>query len=165
MNYYTPKTEELLEAIIYKETIYSKTEEGNIIEFKGLLNIEDTLHTFIEINNVEIRYDENNEPVYYYFVNPELYLLKYLDKQDIEECGFMNYETQWSEPSVYYFIQKSETINKIKIKQCSLKLNMVQGELLKDSFVCIIKDNQYLFQGIIKNKSELKRLLKQLNIN
>ena len=86
------------------------------------------------------------------FVNLELYLLKYLDKQDIEECGF---------------IEGLPNIFNIKNK----KGEPIRLQYFKESNLLVIFYPEYLyngeilFQGIIKNKSELKRLLKQLNIN
>lgn len=91
-----------------------------------------------------------NEPV---FIGRKLgpsFRVKYLDKEDIESLGF------------------TETIE----DQYYLDSNRLEGiiTLLIDSdlFIQIIlkRDNisNYLFQGTIKNKSELKVLLKQLTI-
>ena len=66
--------------------------------------------------------------------------VKYLDKEDIESFGF----TQTIEDQYY----KDDF------------------ELLIDDdlFIQIIKDDGFIFQGAIKNKSELEKLLKQLGI-
>jgi len=67
--------------------------------------------------------------------------VKYLDKEDIESLGF------------------KQTIKDQYYKD--------DFELLIDAdlFIQIIKDNGFVFQGTIKNKSELIILLKQLGIN
>ena len=64
--------------------------------------------------------------------------VKYLDKEDIESLGF----TQTIEDQYY----KDDF------------------ELLIDDdlFIQIIKDDGFIFQGAIKNKSELKRILKMI---
>jgi len=67
--------------------------------------------------------------------------VKYLDKEDIESLGFI------------------QTIKDQYYKD--------DFELLIDDdlFIQIIKDDGFVFQGTIKNKSELIILLKQLGIN
>lgn len=81
--------------------------------------------------------------------------VKYLDKDDIESFGFKQFHHiycnyQYNKEDfdkygnrVFYEIQYSNDRDKLYIKE---------------------DDNGRLFNGIIKNKSELKRLLKQLEI-
>lgn len=73
--------------------------------------------------------------------------VKYLDKEDIESLGFE-------------YIRKD--IERIVFHYKSYKL-----VLFKNNNHILISDDPYsafLFKGIIKNKSELKKLLEQLNI-
>lgn len=71
--------------------------------------------------------------------------VKHLDKEDIESLGFEQIE---------YDTYKKENIY--------IELNMEYK-----TFISAIKqgESSILFQGTIKNKSELKKLLKQLGIN
>lgn len=71
--------------------------------------------------------------------------VKYLDKEDIESLGFKNISGNW-----YYDDKTYQIIGDYK----SLEISKGEHEFRK-----------ILFKGIIKNKSELKKLMKQLNIN
>lgn len=78
----------------------------------------------------------------------EIYRIKYLDKSDIESLGFNEiikdqYYIDWIGKDITFLIDDD--------MWCQL-INEEDG----------IED--YLFQGTIKNKSELKRLLKQIGI-
>lgn len=75
---------------------------------------------------------------------PNEFRVKYLDSEDIESLGFKK-----TINGQYYFEDDDF--------ECTLLID-------SDMFVQIIIDGGYLFQGTIKNKSELARLLKQLNI-
>ena len=95
---------------------------------------------------------------------PERYLrVKYLDREDIESLGF-EFLT-FGDYGELIFTKKVEwainhpTIIKIDVSHNSCKLRIqkkLQGGM----------DDRYYteFEGVIKNKSELKRILKQLNI-
>lgn len=80
--------------------------------------------------------------------------VKYLDKSDIESLGFIEDKTN-SEP------------NRLNLEFISNEC--IYGVVLYNITQIIIykynKKEEILFQGIIKNKSELIKLLKQLNIN
>lgn len=65
---------------------------------------------------------------------------KHLDREDIESLG-------WSEEGLSYFTNGNFVIS-----------------LKQESIYIYNEKNIFLFQGNIKNKSELKTLLKQLNI-
>jgi len=89
--------------------------------------------------------------------------VKYLDKQDIEECGFTHTKTvlqefyEWKDvhikPEVYGY--------RIWELQCCHRPDTHWFEL-KAHF----EDDNWstLFEGKIRNKSELKKLLKQIGI-
>lgn len=86
-------------------------------------------------------------------IKEELIRVKYLDKEDIESLGFIDISAENSPFDIKSFTYKSEVLT-----------------LSKDGFVQIYHaDLQktlrgFLFMGTVKNKSELARLLKQLNI-
>ena len=64
--------------------------------------------------------------------------VKYLDREDIESLGFaQTVEDQYTLDDIEFLIDD-------------------------DLFVQIIKDDGFLFQGTIKNKSELKKVLKMI---
>ncbi|NRA77284.1 MAG: hypothetical protein HRU18_03665 [Pseudoalteromonas sp.] len=73
--------------------------------------------------------------------------VKYLDREDIESLGFVTYMK-----SVKDSFKLGSTVIRLKVEQ-----------------ILIFRYDEYtidelLFKGTIKNKSELKRILKQLNI-
>lgn len=78
--------------------------------------------------------------------------VKYLDKEDIESLGFDNYQPPYEYDHTWYY--KGSRDPKIKV--------WFNGEIptvrIYSSYPAI------QFNGNIKNKSELKRLLQQLNI-
>lgn len=81
--------------------------------------------------------------------------VKYLDKEDIEELEFK----EWIPP--YAMIAGWKTyINQNESFIINFKDNMVN--IHYNNF--IMGDNECIFKGRLKNKSELKKLLKQLGI-
>ena len=81
--------------------------------------------------------------------------VKYLDKKDIERLGF---------------IQITDDCFNFPIKEFRGRLNQEVRILVRDTILIYLameigdKDNIVLFTGTIKNKSELKKLMQQLNI-
>ena len=77
---------------------------------------------------------------------------KFLDKEDLESFGF---KCQWYEKGEYSFVKDDIliSVNDIDIKK-----------LFITNMKCGMDIRKCLFQGIIKNKSELKVLLKQLQL-
>jgi len=89
--------------------------------------------------------------------------VKYLDKQDIEECGFTHTKTvlqefyEWKDvhikPEVYgYRIWELQCCHRPDTHWFELKAHFEDGNW------------STLFEGKIRNKSELKKLLKQIGI-
>jgi len=79
--------------------------------------------------------------------SPLEFRVKYLDKEDVESLGFRNYMNS---------VNNAYKLNNIVIR-------------IKGDYILIFRYDEYtidelVFKGIIKNKSELKILLKQLNI-
>lgn len=74
------------------------------------------------------------------------YRVKYLDEQDIKELGF---ESVWLEGNVQTF-NKGNIVISWWINSTHIRINYTSG--------------WQLFDGQIKNKSELRKLMKQLGI-
>ena len=107
-------------------------------------------------------------------VNKNGIRVKYLDRQDIESFGFKfdairskvigNFAGQ-HDSGLYYldyspYNYKEEFNDKVHLR--ILKVKDVPGNA---EFKYAIENYQYVFDGIIKNKSALKKLLIQLGIN
>jgi hypothetical protein len=90
--------------------------------------------------------------------------VKYLDQKDIESLGF---EFKHKSIDNWYLINTSFEIANLKYRHVTLKhgvhdnLVVIYGNEY-ESENCV--NDEVLFRGIIKNKSELIKLLKQLNI-
>lgn len=83
--------------------------------------------------------------------NPTEFRVKYLDKEDIESLGWTDGETHGLSGYVLnYATDDSYQMYYDKDNQFTQIYNW---------------NSKIIFEGIIKNKSELKRLLKQLGIN
>lgn len=88
--------------------------------------------------------------------NPIEIRVKYLDQQDIEELGWKL--IVWHKNSGFF------SYDKYTLEYSD---NSIDNTILKNSLHITQNDegsNIVLFQGYIKNKSELKKLMKQLNI-
>lgn len=106
-------------------------------------------------NNPELGYDED---YLFSYRDENKFRVKYLDKKDIEDLGFVfRGGTPYDTRDLYF---QKEDIKLILIFQTEklLVLKETGRELLQEI-------DATLFNGKIKNKSELVKLLKQLNIN
>jgi len=140
--YYTPKIEEF--HIGFEYEYYSPLFE----EWKQCVyaDLEDCYHAVKDISqNLETKYR-----------------VKYLDNTDIEELGF-RYKAKtidlWFEKQCIYLREDGHHLNNIKL-QYGLHDNK-----LKITFCYVSGEEQIHFEGKIKNKNELIKLLKQLEIN
>lgn len=102
-----------------------------------------------------------NTPLTYFRDDADVeHRVKYLDKEDIESLGW---STTSSKTNYRHFINstKSEYDTLQVILEC-----IDEYEHVYDIIRLIIEGGKrhYLFRGIIKNKSELKVLMKQLNL-
>ena len=80
--------------------------------------------------------------------------VKYLDKEDIESLGFEFFNSNIYKQPVY-----------IKKNQLEISNKLIQSDIIQvNEHEYYIKNSKNSFNGIIKNKSELQKLLKQLNI-
>jgi len=170
--YYQPTIEELLIAIINKEPIY-KSIKDEVQEIKFIGSIENTLYEFIKNNDVRYTYDFENNIIADRSVNIKVYLLKYLDKEDIEKVFGKNiivtYYNSYTKKDYiyddYYELEvQSGIVNQDKLRY-RLRYDNDNNDLVIERSDWDLKFHQdFLFKGTIKNKSELKTLLKQLNI-
>lgn len=93
--------------------------------------------------------------------------VKYLDQEDIESLGFI----RDCERAGYKFFLEFENKDRLLLENLSLTTNMsdmFQIKLWHKEKGLYGKNTYYgdtLFIGIIKNKSELKKLIKQVNIH
>ncbi len=122
--------------------IYIGQELYTIDEYKIDLSTVDSLTWFLQCQNCYIDCEENTT----YGISLENYKLKYLDSSDIEELGFMFEE---------------QVVGKITFKYT--KNNFIELHKLYTT-ILILNNGRTIFEGFIKNKSELIRLLGWLNV-
>lgn len=77
--------------------------------------------------------------------------VKYLDREDIESLGFKHDGSLWFSKDNWKL--RKWKASEIDLYYCFGTINMMGEE-----------DKELRFRGTIKNKSELKKLMKQLNI-
>ncbi len=88
--------------------------------------------------------------------------VKYLDREDIENFGFVLVGKSidlWFERKGIYLRDDGYHLNNIKLQYGT------HDQRLKITFLYVSGEEQIHFEGTIKNKSELKKLMKQLGIN
>lgn len=139
--YYTPTIEELHVGFEY--------------EAKAKDSTETSYSTFICHGHNSIFSEFNSSTI----------RVKYLDREDIESLGFSNYKKavdDWYDYIPEYKVQPfnlSYRAFRLTYSRRDYRLRVIGYEFDFKS------EEEILFCGTIKNKSELKRLLKQLNIN
>lgn len=138
--YFSPTTEELLTEVINNGYVYGFVyNTDTLLQIKFDLPIENSLKYFIENGN------KNNE---IYSLNLDIYKLKCLDRDDIESMGFI--EVIHSYGSLY---KKGNFTIEYAYDNVRIVIREIEEQ-----------NTTQLFQGIIKNKSELKFILKTLGI-
>lgn len=136
--YYTPSLEEYfigMEFYVFRNNTWEK----NILTeegFRCILNFT-TNNKFC-----------NKWGISDFQLDPTPIRIKYLDKEDIESLGFILDAARAS--GFHFYLNNYELAQPYLDSRCYLKQ---------------INNKEILFNGIIKNKSELKRLLKQLGVN
>ena len=140
--YYTPELEEFYIGFEY----YTATHPVSMEEFSPYVKGEFDHNTFEREFNIDI--DSSGEIIKVGV--PSSIKVKYLDREDLESLGFKPapeysdsaYQNQ--DDYLLYYDQKDNTL---------------------EVFVLFAyAQDQMIFQGTIKNKSELKKLLKQIGI-
>lgn len=86
--------------------------------------------------------------------------VKYLDEEDVESFGFKSYK-DFSDATGYVKVSHADdkSINKFDTMLIQNKTNKCMITIFDGTI-----SNVHIFKGVIKNKSELKKLLIQLNI-
>jgi hypothetical protein len=137
--YYTPKIEEFHVGFEYEiwET-HSKLYNKDIDDSKWVLKT----YGLNSIRFTKLYYEISNVRV------------KYLDKEDIESLGF--------EPD---YVRTWGTRMCFKNSKCALTYISNIQELIISFEADVLLREDIRFKGTIKNKSELKRLMKQLSID
>ena len=91
------------------------------------------------------------------------YRVKYLDRQDIEECGW-----EYSSKTIDIWFKKEGMFHAIsgghKFTELKLHYGITDHCLFIDAYFGGDHEGR-LFEGVIKNKSELKRVMKMLCID
>ena len=164
--YYTPSIEEFHVGFEYEELEFIYTDKGWYTEKKNKF----VKKVFVGTNYLESYY--LTERVKRGLFNSSI-RVKYLDKEDIEDLGF-KYDNNaepipsrrdWEVPKLdefelpLAFIKDTQDINGKAWYLYLYKDGAVWIEYIKDC--CGMG---YLFKGTIKNKSELKVLLKQIGV-
>lgn len=163
--YYTPEIEEFYvgfeyEAIKLKTIDMAKIPKGVSLDeyIKNNKLVDEWIPltwnkycTFEKFFNIEY----SNEIIINITV-PKCIRVKYLDKEDIESLGFNIRHTSYG----IYYIKNQYKIDYAWDKKLIISEN--NKMIVAEDFE---QEGNILFMGNIKNKSELKKLLKQLNIN
>jgi len=104
----------------------------------------------------------NNEEDLEDELNRGRFRVKYLDREDIESLGFKNKEN-FTPNSLYY---KNYRIFMYDINRWNDDYPLARVfKYHDDTDGSLLQKGEEIFRGIIKNKSELKKLLKQLGID
>jgi hypothetical protein len=145
--YYTPEIEEF--------------HVGFECEFKNSMQGATWNKEICDVDTISICYD-GFEHEDYEGEFKDTFRVKYLDKEDIESLGFKFAGGKLMQNYKDDFILKVD-----EYKQYNLSYTYSNNVIRIDAedLVTFEATTNYLFQGTIKNISELKLLLKQLNIN
>jgi hypothetical protein len=95
---------------------------------------------------------------------PDCIRVKYLDNYDVTELGFKD----WRDVRGYWTASADTEIFPLINEDYYLNIHMTQnirnGRIILESVFRKTAESYIIFDGIIKNKSELKKLLKQLQL-
>ena len=144
--YYTPSIEEF-----HVGFEYESLEEGSQTKFNK---------DIVTDNHLYGDYEQNTLLSELYF-HPERARVKYLDQEDIESLGF---EVSPSEHNPLYWHIVIKNDPKDYMKSIVGYYDFTSKELSLENLGSYEDHKYYVKDIIVKNKSELKKLLKQLNI-
>jgi hypothetical protein len=141
--YYTPEIEEL-HVGMYCEWLRDPANEIYI-------PVELTANMLsLTLNTTGSNFEKLNVP------GPISYRVKYLDREDIESLGWVKSLYKTTE---VYQLDKFVITSYSRLEEDGLVIDISSLPSFKDS------ELRRIFRGIIKNKSELKRVMEQLTIN
>lgn len=160
--YYTPTIEEIIYQLTNVGEVYGVNKKGELLKFQTHPDIVNTLHKFIEMNDFMADKDG-----FKYSINPILYKIKYLDREDIESLGFkitkeyeFEIEAQYLENDFKFWDITYDLEDKILTVEEFSQSKMIAATSWKE------RSNLYssyvTFHGSVKNKSELIKVLKQI---
>lgn len=122
------------------------------------LSTVDSLTWFLQCQNCYIDCEENTT----YGISLENYKLKYLDSSDIEELGFEHIESTENGVNFIKHIDNPKQSIHLTLFNANHRVGIaVYNFNVNPPMVC---EEIGTFGGIIKNKSELKKVLNMLNI-
>lgn len=90
-------------------------------------------------------------------LNPERFRVKYLDKEDIESTCFFFEKNQFGVNDIYEYSDKY--VNKYQLTH-NIERGYINIQLCEAKPMPI-----WIFQGKVKNRAELKKIIQQLGIN
>ena len=140
--YYAPEHNELIEYILSEKHYYQEMYPSKDKIMKVNIDISNIVDTLDDICNIEG--DRR-------YIDPKVFKLKYLDREDIESLGFKYCKAHAGTPAMEFELGDYSLSYDPDFKGEQYLHISVNGDL-----TC--------FSGNIKNKSELRRLLKQLQI-
>jgi hypothetical protein len=155
--YYTPKLEEFYVGFEYER----KEESGKLDINKTNYKLEwiPQIFTIEELLTYSFEAEDNYFKIH---LEQEQFRVKYLDQEDIESLGF-----KYTGKTVGLWFKKEGFFDTPGGRHRLTKYELIyfpnNNELHIEGFLGNDSEGK-LFEGIIKNKSEFKKLLKQLNI-
>ncbi len=177
--YYTPSIEEFYVGFEYESDLTWEINKDSISLREGTFDLKPKSTGIWEKKKFSSFQSANplmprNGSYYNYEKAKQHFRVKCLEREDIESLGFIQTEDRIAG---YYHFEMKPAFKEINYKGEEIKVQKYFGIYLskKDfSFILIYGGNfnsahpntdAYRFKGYCKNKSELKRLLKQLGIN
>lgn len=154
--YYTPSIEEFHVGFEYYMPLLKEDEDGNLYQDDYVKHIWHESDNMWEYFNAS--FDGNNKKT---ITVPNVLKVKYLDREDIESLGFEYEGGQMMKGGREDYVRKGliliywPLIHKVELKY---KNTIRDGSGDWDGYIMFFR------KGEVKNKSELKRLLKQLGI-
>ena len=139
--YYTPTIDEFHVGFEYEAFI------NNSWQSKVMNDYEDIIYFLFDMNAKT-----------WLSINEGIVRVKYLDKEDLESLGFIKSKPRWHQHwNDFYKVYDSYS--------CNIRVNNIRNKTsISIHTISINNITKCLFIGTIKNKSELKVLLKQLGI-
>ena len=152
--YYTPTLEEFHVGFEYEIDFHPKRDVDNIDELNGIFDTKLVKtgkfekKVFDSTTTADPRDFTNKYWNFKYLVRNDLIRVKHLTKEDIESLGFKpDYDKAWGERMCF------------ENDYCALTYQE------ENNILQVVTRKDYIYKGLIKNKSELQKLMQQLNIN
>jgi len=152
--YYTPTLEELISHVIKGEIVYADVYGNSRLLELPTENSILYLMAFLKCHaNIVGRSIVD--------LDPDQFRIKYLDGEDIKNCGFVYTGGRLIKNSMDIFNYKKDSFFEYILKY-NYSINRL--EVYKEDLNYFEASDNCLFNGTIRNISEFKTLLKQLNL-